>query len=78
MMQKDCSATRDNGERSRTVDYVREEVADAMIERLLVRGSTTLVDHPPNPLGRILNENLIRFWILAQALDIFLKCLNRI
>lgn len=37
MMQKDRSVTHDDGERSRTVDYVREEVADAMIERLLVR-----------------------------------------
>jgi hypothetical protein len=36
-LQKDRSATFENGERSRTVDYVREEVADRMIERLLVR-----------------------------------------
>lgn len=39
MMQKDRSAAHDDGERSRTVDYVREEVADAMVERLLVRSS---------------------------------------
>ena len=37
MIQKDRAAAHDDGERSRTVDYVREEVADAMIERLLVR-----------------------------------------
>jgi NADH dehydrogenase [ubiquinone] 1 alpha subcomplex assembly factor 5 len=35
-MQKDRSATINGGERSRTVDYVREEVADRLLERLLV------------------------------------------
>ncbi len=34
---------RDGGERSRTVDYVRDEVADRMIERLMV--STVYVDY---------------------------------
>ncbi|KZT06514.1 S-adenosyl-L-methionine-dependent methyltransferase [Laetiporus sulphureus 93-53] len=34
-LQKDRSAMRDGGERSRTVDYVRDEVADRMIERLM-------------------------------------------
>ncbi|KAG6885478.1 hypothetical protein C0993_001343 [Termitomyces sp. T159_Od127] len=34
-IQKDQAATRDGGERSRTVDYVREEVADRMMERFL-------------------------------------------
>jgi NADH dehydrogenase [ubiquinone] 1 alpha subcomplex assembly factor 5 len=34
--QKDRAASRDGGERSRTVDYVRDEVADRMMERLLV------------------------------------------
>lgn len=37
MIQKDRSAEREDGSRSRTVDYVREEVADRMMERLLVR-----------------------------------------
>ena len=36
VMQKDRSACHEDGKRSRTVDYVREEVADRMIERLLV------------------------------------------
>lgn len=35
-LQKDRSALRDDGERSRTVDYVRDEVADRLIERLMV------------------------------------------
>lgn len=35
-LQRDRAATRDGGERSRTVDYLRNEVADMMIERFLV------------------------------------------
>ncbi|KAG9102001.1 hypothetical protein FS749_000566 [Ceratobasidium sp. UAMH 11750] len=34
-MQKDRAAARDSGERSRTVDYVRNEVADRLLERVL-------------------------------------------
>jgi hypothetical protein len=33
--QKDRAVARDGGNRSRTVDYVRNEVADRMIERFL-------------------------------------------
>lgn len=40
--QKDQAATRDAGERSRTVDYVREEVADRMMERFIVCLSTSI------------------------------------
>lgn len=36
-MQKDRAALRESGERSRTVDYVRDEVADRLFERVLVR-----------------------------------------
>lgn len=36
-MQKDRAASHDGGRRSRTVDYVRNEVADRMMERFLVR-----------------------------------------
>lgn len=36
-MQKDRAAVRDSGDRSRTVDYVRDEVADRLLERVLVR-----------------------------------------
>lgn len=35
-LQKDRAADRDAGVASRTVDYVRDEVADRMMERLLV------------------------------------------
>ncbi|CUA70261.1 hypothetical protein RSOLAG22IIIB_00614 [Rhizoctonia solani] len=34
-IQKDRAALRESGERSRTVDYVREEVADRLFERVL-------------------------------------------
>ena len=39
-LQKDRSVLKDDGHTSRTVDYVREEVADRMMERLLVRLKT--------------------------------------
>ena len=35
-LQKDRAAERNAGEASRTVDYVRNEIADRMMERLLV------------------------------------------
>lgn len=35
--QKDRAAARDGGARSRTVDYVRDEIADRMVERFQVR-----------------------------------------
>jgi NADH dehydrogenase [ubiquinone] 1 alpha subcomplex assembly factor 5 len=36
--QRDRAASKDAGAASRTVDYVRDEVADRMMERLLVGG----------------------------------------
>ena len=36
-IQKDRAALRDGGNRSRTVDYVRDEIADRLMERFLVR-----------------------------------------
>ncbi|KAK7470257.1 hypothetical protein VKT23_001691 [Stygiomarasmius scandens] len=44
--QKDRAATKTNGESSRTVDYVRDEVADRMMERLedIKRKFSTIVD----------------------------------
>jgi hypothetical protein len=35
-LQRDKAALRDGGERSRVVDYVRDEVADRMMERFMV------------------------------------------
>ena len=50
-LQKDRSVARDGGIRSRTVDYVREEVADRMIERLLdiKRKFNTILDVGSGP-----------------------------
>lgn len=42
LLQKDRAAARDGGARSKTVDYVREEVAERMMERFLVRCSHRL------------------------------------
>jgi NADH dehydrogenase [ubiquinone] 1 alpha subcomplex assembly factor 5 len=39
-IQRDRAALKNNGEESRTVDYLRNEVAERMIERLLVRFCT--------------------------------------
>ncbi len=36
-MQKDRAALKNDGESSRTVDYIRNEVADRMLERFEVR-----------------------------------------
>lgn len=44
-LQRNRAALRDNGERSRTVDYVREEVAERMMERFLVWRPFTLMIH---------------------------------
>lgn len=35
-LQKDRAALRNGGERSRTVDYVRDAVADNLLERIMV------------------------------------------
>lgn len=35
-IQRDRAALREQGKRSRTVDYVRDEVAERMLERFLV------------------------------------------
>ena len=35
-LQKDRAVSREEGARSRTVDYVRDEVADRLVERFLV------------------------------------------
>ncbi|KAH7876413.1 S-adenosyl-L-methionine-dependent methyltransferase [Lentinula edodes] len=45
-IQKDRAASKDGGESSRTVDYVRDEIADRMMERLedIKRKFSTIVD----------------------------------
>ncbi|EJD01536.1 S-adenosyl-L-methionine-dependent methyltransferase [Fomitiporia mediterranea MF3/22] len=50
-MQKDRAAIRDGGERSRTVDYIRDEIADRMVERFLdiKRSFESIVDLGAGP-----------------------------
>ncbi|KAG6841820.1 hypothetical protein C0991_006227 [Blastosporella zonata] len=50
-IQKDQAATREGGARSRTVDYLRDEVADRMMERFLdiKRKFNTVVDLGSGP-----------------------------
>lgn len=60
-LQKDRAAGFDGGERSRTVDYVRNEIADRMAERLAVR--ILNAQHPPsNPRSRILSATCLPYW----------------
>lgn len=46
-MQKDRSAVRNGGQRSRTVDYVRNEIADRLVERMQVRSVRLTPDAVP-------------------------------
>lgn len=71
-MQKNRSATKLGGEASRTVDYVREEVADRMVERLMV-GSiisrTRRVNNRYNNIGHQTQvQDHFRPWIGAWSL----------
>ncbi len=52
-MQKDLSALRNAGEPSRVVDYVRDEVADRMMERFMVR------QYLDKPLTKTYNDSRI-------------------
>jgi len=44
-LQKDRAAARDGGTRSRTVDYVRDEVANRMIERFIVGACSKMLPY---------------------------------
>jgi len=43
-MQKDRAASLEDGKPSRVVDYLRDEVADTMLERFLVRIPVNTLD----------------------------------
>jgi hypothetical protein len=65
-IQRDRAALKNNGEDSRTVDYLRNEVAERMIERLLVRFCTqysyvSLIGY------RISSERILPFSTLGLA-----------
>ena len=74
--QKDCAVSRDGGKRSRTVDYVRDEVADRMMERLLVMCLHTFPHKIVLYLSRMSKGSLIPSWILALGRVISLNCWN--
>lgn len=48
LIQKDRAALRDGGHKSRTVDYVRDEIADMMMERFLVSSVIVQMRVPPD------------------------------
>ncbi|KAG9317317.1 S-adenosyl-L-methionine-dependent methyltransferase [Chiua virens] len=69
--QKDRAASRDGGARSRTVDYVRDEVADRMMERLLDIKTKfdTLVDlgSGPGHFSKLLEPDKVRKVIMIDS-----------
>ncbi|EMD40369.1 hypothetical protein CERSUDRAFT_110965 [Gelatoporia subvermispora B] len=77
-LQKDRAAARDGGKRSRTVDYVRDEVADRMIERLLdiKRKFNTVLDlgSGPGHLSKLLEPQTTNKAIMLDSSE---KLLNR-
>ncbi|GLB34112.1 putative S-adenosyl-L-methionine-dependent methyltransferase [Lyophyllum shimeji] len=77
-MQKDRAATRDGGVRSTTVDYVRDEVADRMIERFLdiKRTFSSVLDlgSGPGHFSKLLELNKTRKAVMIDSSE---KTLNR-
>ncbi len=71
VLQKDRSAIAQNGKKSRTVDYVRNEVAERMIERLMV--SSKICAQFTHPLTRVAGYKTqiyfyIRYWLWIRTL----------
>ncbi|KAG6856792.1 hypothetical protein H0H87_000760 [Tephrocybe sp. NHM501043] len=77
-IQKDQAATRDGGARSTTVDYIREEVADRMMERFLdiKRKFNTVVDlgSGPGHFSKLLESNKANKSMMIEASE---KTLHR-
>ncbi|KAI0832824.1 S-adenosyl-L-methionine-dependent methyltransferase [Trametes gibbosa] len=76
--QKDRAAARDGGARSRTVDYVRDEIADRMIERFqdIKRKFGTVLDlgSGPGHFSKLLDSEITQKVILLDSSD---KLLHR-
>ncbi|KAG6334860.1 hypothetical protein ID866_4220 [Astraeus odoratus] len=70
-LQRDLAAERDGGSRSRTVDYVRDEVAEGLMERLLdiKRSFDTMVDlgSGPGHFSKLLEPNKTRKVIMIDS-----------
>ncbi|KAI0371520.1 S-adenosyl-L-methionine-dependent methyltransferase [Pilatotrama ljubarskyi] len=77
-LQRDRAAARDGGTRSRTVDYVRDEIADRMIERFqdIKRKFNTVLDlgSGPGHFSKLLDPEMTQ---KATLLDSSEKLLNR-
>lgn len=77
-IQRDRAAARDDGARSRTVDYVRENVADALIERLMdiKRKFNSVLDvgSGPGHLSKMLEKDITK---KVTMLELSEKTLNR-
>jgi len=76
-IQRNRAALRNNGERSRTVDYVREEVAERMMERFLVRLLCSLALPVVEYLLRISRDNFLPLSTLVLVRDTSPSCWNR-
>ncbi|KAL4076288.1 S-adenosyl-L-methionine-dependent methyltransferase [Scleroderma yunnanense] len=70
-LQRDAAARRNGGERSRTVDYVRDEVADRLMERLLdiKRRFDTIVDlgSGPGHFSKLLEPDKTRKVVMIES-----------
>ncbi|KAL7282697.1 hypothetical protein ACG7TL_004171 [Trametes sanguinea] len=77
-MQKDRAAARDGGARSRTVDYVRNEIADSLVERFqdIKRKFHTVLDlgSGPGHFSKLLDAEQVEKAILLDSSE---KLLNR-
>ncbi|KAH7909452.1 S-adenosyl-L-methionine-dependent methyltransferase [Hygrophoropsis aurantiaca] len=77
-LQKDRAVSRDTGVRSRTVDYVRDEVADRMMERLMdiKRKFDTIVDlgSGPGHFSKLLEPEKTRKVVMIESSE---QTLNR-
>ncbi|PIL37539.1 hypothetical protein GSI_01233 [Ganoderma sinense ZZ0214-1] len=70
-MQKDRSAAREGGARSRTVDYVRDEVADRLIERMqdIKRKFNTILDlgSGPGHFSKLLDSEITQKVVMVDS-----------
>lgn len=70
-LQKDFAARRDRGERSRTVDYLRDEVAERLMERFLdiKRKFDTIIDLGcgPGHFSKLLEPNKTRKVVMIDS-----------
>lgn len=76
-VQRDRAAVKKDGETSRTVDYLRNEVAERMIERLLdvKRTYTSILDlgSGPGHFSRLIESHLTKKIVMMEMSDKLLK-----